>query len=281
VYVTGRSSNGAWTIGYNRSLKHRLWDATFPGMDGNGIAVSPDGSGFCVTGTGGLGFPDYYTVGYDAADGAQRWAATYGTSGPDNAFGIDVSPDGKRVYVSGEAGLSGDFLTVAYGTRSSSASAAQGDLMWSVAVLRARIVPLESENCATITSTPLQSGARNFIGFGAYVPCGSKCTGPPIGSIVGHGGICSPYSTSDTSRALPVQFLARSVSLDQSPAWTCEGLKAKCVILTTQPFVEAAAGAAKEGERAMADTATAAVQEASILGSLTMIETSRAPILRA
>jgi DNA-binding beta-propeller fold protein YncE len=121
VYVTGRSDLGPLTIAHNPALTHRLWDVTpSPGFQANALGVSPDGSRVFATGTSTKeGSPDYVTVGLDAHDGGQLWAAVYDgpTHGPDNAFALDVSPDGRRVFVTGGTGFSNDYATIAYGTR--------------------------------------------------------------------------------------------------------------------------------------------------------------------
>jgi DNA-binding beta-propeller fold protein YncE len=137
VFVTGESqqpSNGyAYvTIAYDAATGARLWLARYiPAASGHAraIGVSPDGSTVYVTGTVGLNTgtgPDYGTVAYDAASGAQKWLATYDAAGPgkngsDQATALAVSPDGSRIYVTGESfgphstkAVDGDYATVAY-----------------------------------------------------------------------------------------------------------------------------------------------------------------------
>ena len=84
------------------------------------MAVSPNGStvfvaGYSLSATKGN---DYATIAYNAATGAQRWAARYnGVSGGNYAHALAVSPNGKSVFVTGSsigAHDSYDYATVAY-----------------------------------------------------------------------------------------------------------------------------------------------------------------------
>jgi hypothetical protein len=82
-----------------------------------------------VTGnsTGTSSGEDYSTVAYSAATAAQLWAKRY--NGPansdDEAYTVTVSPDGKKVFVTGSsAGVtSQDYATIAY-------NAATGAKLW-------------------------------------------------------------------------------------------------------------------------------------------------------
>ena len=69
----------------------------------------------------GSGF-DYATVAYAAATGAQTWVASYNGSRntQDIANAVVTSPDGSRLYVTGESygiGTKADFATIAYSTQ--------------------------------------------------------------------------------------------------------------------------------------------------------------------
>jgi hypothetical protein len=113
-YVTGTSNLHFLTVAYDACTGAELWTASYQiggGDDvGVAIAVSPDGSAVFVTGgdntvNGG----GYSTVAYNAATGAQLWAATYDPTSTDNPTSMAVSPDGSTVFVTG---VSGEGLTV-------------------------------------------------------------------------------------------------------------------------------------------------------------------------
>jgi WD40 repeat protein len=90
------------------------------------VAVSPDGSRVFVTGATFIqeGDPfgsdpilsDFVTVAYDRVTGSQIWAATYSGGTYDVPSDISLSPDGRRVFVTGHsAGItSRDYATLAY-----------------------------------------------------------------------------------------------------------------------------------------------------------------------
>jgi len=94
------------------------------------VASSPNGSTAYVTG-GSYVSPfdsDYVTAAYDTSTGSELWSTRY--DGPfhsfDTALAIAVSPDGSRVFVTGESiGSSGyyDLTTIAY-------DASDGSPLW-------------------------------------------------------------------------------------------------------------------------------------------------------
>jgi hypothetical protein len=132
VFVTGYSFRAVSgvdyaTIAYNATTGAQLWVKRYDdGLGNNGnsegaeVAVSPNGSTVFVTGTSlsATRGDDYATIAYNAATGAQRWAARYnGVSGGNYAHALAVSPNGKTVFVTGaSAGAhdSYDYATVAY-----------------------------------------------------------------------------------------------------------------------------------------------------------------------
>lgn len=115
--------------------------------DAYDVVVSPDGSRVHVAGTGGweepgtctYGNDDYTTITYDAATGQGLWMSRYDgpSEGLEWAQAIATSPDGSRVYVTGESAGFGsvfgcaqgeprtgqDYATVAY-------DAASGQQLW-------------------------------------------------------------------------------------------------------------------------------------------------------
>jgi DNA-binding beta-propeller fold protein YncE len=125
VFVTGPSlgirANYA-SVAYDAATGAKLWVRRHPGANAVGLAVSPDGSTVYVTGYGYEGdarLDDYVTLAYDTATGATAWVRRY--NGPPSSYdlagSIFVSPDGARVYVTGESGGTGtdyDYATVAY-----------------------------------------------------------------------------------------------------------------------------------------------------------------------
>lgn len=121
VYVTGDFA----TVAYDAAGGTQLWIARYNGPGGNhdeafALAVSPDGARVFVTGqsstwTSKPSLPrdppwdtswasDFATVVYDAVSGVQLWVAIYNSpeNSRDSAFALAVSPDGGRVYVTGD-----------------------------------------------------------------------------------------------------------------------------------------------------------------------------------
>jgi DNA-binding beta-propeller fold protein YncE len=131
IYVTGQSAGATSdsdyaTIAYNATTAAVVWTKRYNGP-ANGadaasaIAVSPDGTKLYVTGrsTGSTSDSDYATIAYNATTGAVVWTTRYNglSNNYDAARTVAVSPDGTKVYVSGESiGSTGDwdYATVAY-----------------------------------------------------------------------------------------------------------------------------------------------------------------------
>ena len=88
----------------------QLWASHFvPGDTPHSVALSPDGSTLYVTGCGGgvagCAGSDFETAAFRASTGAVRWTATFDGPGhaTDTAIAVAVSPDGSRVFVTGES----------------------------------------------------------------------------------------------------------------------------------------------------------------------------------
>src|SRR5262249_9945238 len=92
----------------------QLWASTLPG-GGWAEAGRPDGTRLFVLGAVKTHFE---TVAYSAATGAQLWAKAYQASTFSDPVAIAVSPDGARVYVTGNTRSAiGPGATVAYDAR--------------------------------------------------------------------------------------------------------------------------------------------------------------------
>jgi WD40 repeat protein len=142
VFVTGKSTGATSgadyaTVAYNATTGAQEWAARYHGP-GNGdssassVAVSPSGRTVFVTGGSAQSISDndYATVAYNAATGAQEWAARYHgpvthynqgsrDQGPAYNAGnsVAVSPSGRTVFVTGQdAGTTPvfNYATVAY-----------------------------------------------------------------------------------------------------------------------------------------------------------------------
>jgi DNA-binding beta-propeller fold protein YncE len=143
----------------------QLWAKPYNGTGNNAdvatsVAVSPTSGTVYVTGwSSGTGEPvvDYATVAYDAATGARRWVARYnGATGSNNVpTSVAVSPDGKRVFVTGKStlGQNGDYATVAYD--------ATGTQLW----VERYNGPLNSDDGATAVAVSPTSGTVYVTGF--------------------------------------------------------------------------------------------------------------------
>jgi len=115
VYVTGRgysptSHYDDLTVAYNAATGAQRWASRYNGPANgndfaNAAAVAPDGRSVYVTGgsrgrSSLRGTPGFATtVAYDAATGAQRWAAR--SSGSGTGGSLAVTPNGRKVIVTG------------------------------------------------------------------------------------------------------------------------------------------------------------------------------------
>lgn len=151
LFVTGTSGGNLSTVAYDGETGLELWRAGFDGP-GHGqdqafeAAVSPDGTsvfvaGFASTAPNDADW-DFIVIAYGAADdpatpgderGDELWSATYdGADELDVVYGLGVSPDGSRVFVTGESATEGrgvlrqnvDYATVAF-------DAGTGEELWS------------------------------------------------------------------------------------------------------------------------------------------------------
>src|SRR5439155_165018 len=117
VVVTGssRGSRGSAdyaTVAYDASTGASLWVRRYNGpgnaTDGaTALGVTPDGSAVLVTGssTGSTSSKDFATVAYNSSNGASLWVRRYNGpgNGDDQANAVGVSPDGSKVFVTGQS----------------------------------------------------------------------------------------------------------------------------------------------------------------------------------
>ncbi len=146
------------------------WSAGYdgPGHDfdlAGSIVLSPDNKRVYVTGysPGNGTYNDYATIAYDAATGAAIWTARYdsGAQWFDNGKYLAISPDGARLFVTGDSNADGsdsnyDYLTIAY-------DAATGEQLWTARYDFAG----GQEEVSAIAVSP--DGTRVFITGGSQV----------------------------------------------------------------------------------------------------------------
>jgi WD40 repeat protein len=166
VFVTGDSFvahqgfNYA-TVAYNAATGAKRWVKRYTGSGlrstALSVAVSPNGNRVFVTGAsmGATDF-DYATIGYTAATGARLWVKRY--NGPGNGFDaaqqVAVSPDGAKVFITGESTgtTSGpDYATIGY-------TAATGARLW---VKRYNGPGDSTDGAISLTVNP--DGSRVFV----------------------------------------------------------------------------------------------------------------------
>jgi WD40 repeat protein len=198
-YVAIRPYDTAYrTVAYDAATGTQLWVADYQGPGGfnnsfdsaSAVAVDPDGTVVFVTGDSDGPFQeqdDYATVAYAASSGVQLWASRY--DGPqhsfDYAYDIGLSPDGTRVFVTGDsygAGGTQDFATVAY-------DAATGAELWAtrfdgggISDLNPRLVVPRNGTIVAIAGTSVPPGASGGLATFLY----DAATGAQRwGSIIG------------------------------------------------------------------------------------------------
>jgi len=169
VFVTGSSEGNGTnrdyaTVAYNAATGQQLWAKRYNGPVNTGddpaaIIAAPNGKTVFVTGTsqGVRVGVDYTTIAYDAATGKQLWLSRYNNprrNGFDSASALAISPDGRRLYVTGAShGRSSqdDYATVAY-------AAASGRQEW---VARYNGHANQDDFARSVTVSP--DGSRVFV----------------------------------------------------------------------------------------------------------------------
>jgi DNA-binding beta-propeller fold protein YncE len=128
LYVSGSSRFTQATLAYDTATGTELWRAqSREGAQAQALMVSPDGSVVFVVGYG-FSHVDFATVAYDAATGQILWSSRYNGPGDgyDFPYGLAVTPDGSKVFVTGAStGVTSDYdyATIAY-------DAATGTGLW-------------------------------------------------------------------------------------------------------------------------------------------------------
>jgi DNA-binding beta-propeller fold protein YncE len=179
VFVAGfgRASLGVphvfTLVGYGAAGGSKAGDATY----GNGrddmttsASISTDGTRVYVAGGDQL---DYLTVAFTTATVRVAWARAYdGGHGIDAAYGVAVSPDGVRVYVTGESeeggrGCFGDIPSTAYATVEY--DAATGQVGWAARYAGERRFPDQARFVA-----PSPDGSLVFVAGDSDAVCTSS-----------------------------------------------------------------------------------------------------------
>ena len=128
VFVIGTSEGPSTTsdyatLAYDASTGRPLWIRRYtsrcPTCDDVAThgTLSPDGSTLFVTGASeGKSDPDFVTIAYDSVTGSTRWRVRTDFQSRNEflAASIAVSPDGKKVFVTGDS--EGDYTESAYAT---------------------------------------------------------------------------------------------------------------------------------------------------------------------
>jgi hypothetical protein len=192
VIVTGSSQNSTYaddfaTVAYQAATGATAWTQRQGGI-GNGddearaMAVAPDGSAVFVTGSSEVrqtGRLNYMTVAYDQTTGDHLGTLTYNgpTRGQDEAFGVAVSPDSSKFFVTGSSdgdGTSTDYATAAYWVRT-------GEIIWN-----ARYDGPPSRSDSALAIMVASDGSKVFV------------TGASSGDLNGDGDYATvAYRTSD------------------------------------------------------------------------------------
>lgn len=188
IFLTGVSAgkdadNDAVAIAYDAATGKELWVARHDKAKladfANALAVGPDGKTVYITGMSTLaegGKDDFVTIAYDADSGAPKWTSYYGGpgGGTDDARVVEVSPDGSKVFVTGQSsgpsdtGLT-DWGTVAY-------DAGTGEQLWTAGHngtaneidIPTRMVVAADGKAIFVTGTSENSGTQTDVDTIAY-----------------------------------------------------------------------------------------------------------------
>lgn len=111
VVVTGTADppgESLVTAGFDATTGRKVWSVEHPELPiltgdlSPDLSMSPDGATAYVNATADVpGRDPTTTIAYDVADGHERWRSHYDGGGDAFGLGLDASPDGSRVYVTG------------------------------------------------------------------------------------------------------------------------------------------------------------------------------------
>ena len=183
----------------------RLWVKRYNGTGNNtdvaeAVAVSPSGKTVYVTGQsyGTAGVVDYATVAYKAATGARLWVRRY--NGPTGSLSnvpssVAVSPDGKKVFVTGTSivGQFGDYATVAY-------NSATGAQLWA----KHYNGPLNNDDEAAAVAVSHTSGTVYVTGFSWGKVGGADYATIAYNAATGHQQWLRRYDNGGTDEATSI-----------------------------------------------------------------------------
>lgn len=161
------------TVAYDGATGEELWMARHSGpaktsAQPNGMVLRSDGELLYVTGWDrgqglGAGF-DFLTIAYDTSTGSPAWSGRWssGANSDNLAWSVDISPDGRRLYVAGY----GSSPTPGYWVEARSARS--GEPLWSSPV--PLLVPTQDHEglfgLAKIRSSP--DGRNVYVAMSAH-----------------------------------------------------------------------------------------------------------------
>jgi outer membrane protein assembly factor BamB len=108
IFVAGHDGSNLMVVAVEAATGVVRWLKRYHGPapyrdEAIGLVLSPDGSEVYVAGrSGGDGSrADYLTIAYNAQTGAERWMDRHDAGSGEIATGIDISPEGRRLFVTG------------------------------------------------------------------------------------------------------------------------------------------------------------------------------------
>jgi DNA-binding beta-propeller fold protein YncE len=217
VYVTGAATSAGGertdllTIGYGSATGRRLWLTRSIGRchsGGDAIAVSPSGRGVFVAGSSGW-CPDigtFLTTAYAAGSGRKLWVKQYmGQARYAYAGAIAVSPDGQRVYVTGNGnqGFTNGAMTVAYAASAGArlwAARYGGDAFYAVA--KAVTVSPDAATVYITGAVETEAGGLDYVTIAYNAATGARLWRASYGSADNLNDAASAMALSPDGRTI-------------------------------------------------------------------------------